>query len=63
MNRGTLIRIIENKTFEAADAAIQITSGNCQKPTLAWWSDECTEATMERVRSERALHKHFSIEN
>ena len=30
---------------------------------LPWWSDECREAVTERVRSERALRRHYTIEN
>ena len=55
-----LIQIIEEKIVQAA---IPIKKVNNQRSPLPWWSDECREAVTTRVRSERALRRHYTIEN
>ena len=48
-----LIQIIEDKIVEAAKAGIPIKKGNTHRLPLPWWSDECREAVMGRVRSDQ----------
>lgn len=58
-----IVTLIVEKILHAAEQSIPKTSNNFKKKPVPWWSDDCKSALIERRRAERALKRHYSIEN
>ena len=58
-----IYKVIYEKIIAAADMAIPKTSNNIVKPPVPWFNEECKRAITERNRAERALKRHYSVQN
>ena len=62
-NIDRLVEQIENVVMNAASISVPVKSGNYRRPPVPWWSEECRDAVRDRGRAERALRRHYSLEN
>ena len=58
-----LLTTITTVLIDAAHHCMPCTSHNYSKPPVPWWNDACKTARLQRVRAERALRRHHTLEH